>query len=100
MRPEGCQETHPRPTISCNLHISNQFLPRRSLTLRKTGTYTHRMTGRRLFFAVVVLMTVVLLRTPALHAQAKQRSMYVSVLNAAGAPVPDLGPSDFVVRED
>jgi len=26
--------------------------------------------------------------------------MYVSVLNEAGAPVPDLGPSDFIVRED
>jgi len=33
-------------------------------------------------------------------AQAVQRSLYVSVLNDAGAPVPDLGPSDFVVRED
>jgi len=26
--------------------------------------------------------------------------MYVSALNEAGAPIPDLGPSDFVVRED
>ena len=34
------------------------------------------------------------------HAQAVQRSLYVSVLNDAGAPVPDLGPSDFIVRED
>jgi hypothetical protein len=33
-------------------------------------------------------------------AQALQRSMYVSVLNEAGLPVPDLGPSDFIVRED
>src|SRR5262245_43548232 len=37
-------------------------------------------------------------RTPG--AQAIQRSLYVSVLNEAGAPVPDLGPSDFIVRED
>jgi Ca-activated chloride channel homolog len=58
------------------------------------------MTGRRLIEAVVVLLTVVLLQTPALHAQAMQRSIYVSVLDAAGAPVPGLGPSDFVVRED
>ena len=100
MRPEGCQETQPQPTISCNLHISNQFLPRRSLTLLKTGTYTQQMTGRRLLFAVVVLLTVVLLRTPAPQAQAKQRAIYVSALNPAGAPVPDLGPSDFIVRED
>jgi hypothetical protein len=34
------------------------------------------------------------------HAQAVQRSLYVSVLNDAGAPVPDLGPADFIVRED
>jgi hypothetical protein len=33
-------------------------------------------------------------------AQAIQRSMYVSVLNEADAPVTGLGPSDFVVRED
>ena len=26
--------------------------------------------------------------------------MYVSVLNEQGFPVPDLGPSDFIVRED
>jgi hypothetical protein len=26
--------------------------------------------------------------------------MYVSALNEAGAPVPDLGPADFLVRED
>lgn len=71
-----------------------------SLTVSKTGTYTHRMTGRGFLCAVVVLLTVVLLQTPAPHAQTVQRSMYVSVLNAAGAPVPDLGPSDFVVRED
>lgn len=33
-------------------------------------------------------------------AQPNLRSMYVSVLNEQGAPVPDLGPSDFIVRED
>ena len=58
------------------------------------------MTGRRLLQAVVVLLSVVLLRTEAPRAQALQRSMYVSVLDSAGAPVPDLGPSHFVVRED
>jgi VWFA-related protein len=35
-----------------------------------------------------------------LVAQALQRAMYVSVLNEAGEPVPDLGPTDFVIRED
>jgi hypothetical protein len=34
------------------------------------------------------------------HAQAIQRSMYVSVVDSAGAPVDNLGPADFVVRED
>jgi hypothetical protein len=33
-------------------------------------------------------------------AQAIQRSLYVSVVNDAGVPVPDLGPTDFIVRED
>jgi hypothetical protein len=35
-----------------------------------------------------------------LPGQALERSLYVSVVNEAGAPVPDLGPSDFLVRED
>ncbi len=33
-------------------------------------------------------------------AQPNLRALYVSVLNQQGAPVPDLGPSDFIVRED
>src|SRR5216110_1649864 len=33
-------------------------------------------------------------------AQALQRSLYVSVVNEAGEPIPDLGPADFIVRED
>ena len=36
----------------------------------------------------------------AVLAQPNLRSMYVSVLDDHGAPVPDLGPSDFIVRED
>src|SRR5262245_37808551 len=32
-------------------------------------------------------------------AQATQRSMFVSVLDKAVAPVPDLGPSDSIIRE-
>jgi len=36
----------------------------------------------------------------ALSAQALQRSIYASALDQSGAPVPNLGPSDFVVRED
>ena len=48
--------------------------------------------------AAVLLIFFIARAAP--HAQAVQRSLYVSVLNDAGAPVPDLGPSDFIVRED
>lgn len=30
----------------------------------------------------------------------RERSLYVSVVDQNGAPVPDLGPSDFLVKED
>lgn len=33
-------------------------------------------------------------------AQATERSLYVSVVDSAGAPVAGLGPADFIVRED
>lgn len=36
----------------------------------------------------------------ALRAQAIQRSIYASALDQNGEPVPGLGPTDFVVRED
>ena len=48
-----------------------------------------------LLLAAAVLVS---LATP--HAQAIQRSMYVSALDQAGAPVPELAPSDLMVRED
>jgi hypothetical protein len=70
------------------------------LTLFKSGAYTHLMTHRRVFAAALLLAALALVRPGRLAAQAIQRSMYVSVLNEAGAPVPDLGPSDFIVRED
>jgi len=35
-----------------------------------------------------------------LRAQAVQRSIYASALDQSGEPVPNLGPADFVVRED
>ena len=44
--------------------------------------------------AILVAMPVVL------SAQAVQRSMYVSAVDRSGAPVPNMGPPDFVVRED
>lgn len=33
-------------------------------------------------------------------AQARDRELYVSALDAKSVPVPNLGPSDFIVRED
>jgi len=51
--------------------------------------------------AVAKLVALLLLAAPAIiSAQAVQRSLYVSALDRAGAPVADLGPTDFIVRED
>jgi hypothetical protein len=54
----------------------------------------------RAFAGIVLLGIAAILFSAAPGAQAIQRSMYVSVLNEADAPVSDLGPSDFLVRED
>jgi VWFA-related protein len=85
-------------TISRNLQISNRFIAQRRLTLFGSGTYTDVMPERRAIHAFVVAATIA--AGAALHAQSTPRAMYVSVLDEAGAPVPDLGPSDFVVTED
>jgi hypothetical protein len=58
------------------------------------------MTNRRLFVVALSVVAGALAGTLSLDAQALQRAMYVSALNDAGAPVPDLGPADFIVRED
>ena len=58
------------------------------------------MTNRRLFVAVLSMAACALSWSGPVTAQAIQRAMYVSALTDAGAPVPDLGPADFVVRED
>ena len=58
------------------------------------------MTNRRLFVAALSVASCALAWTGTLHAQAIQRALYVSALNDAGAPVPDLGSADFTVRED
>jgi hypothetical protein len=58
------------------------------------------MLPRRIFVAVLLLVACVLVWSGPLAAQAIQRALYVSVLDQTGAPVPDLGPADFVVRED
>lgn len=50
--------------------------------------------------AVAALFTLAWMRATPVLAQALQRSLYVSVLDQDGAPVANLGPSDFIVRED
>jgi len=50
--------------------------------------------------AALGAILVLTLAAPGLLAQPILRSMYVSVLDEQGAPVPDLGPSDFIIRED
>jgi len=47
-----------------------------------------------------LLLGVVTLVSVSPLAQAVQKAMYVSVVDQAGAPVPALGPADFIVRED
>lgn len=52
-------------------------------------------------FAGTALLAGAAASVPALvHAQARERSLYVSVVNDAGAPVENLGPADFIVRDD
>jgi hypothetical protein len=53
-----------------------------------------------LFAGVLWLALSALMAPAALKAQALQRSIYASALDQSGAPVPNLGPTDFVVRED
>ena len=92
--------------------ISNSFSVIDRLTLVETEPYTHLMPSRRnrpssaslakrlISVARAFLAAIAIASGVRVGAQAIQRSMYVSVVNDAGVPVPDLGPSDFVVRED
>src|SRR5262249_11112087 len=50
--------------------------------------------------AFLLVPTLVVSSASLAAAQALQKSMYVSVVDQAGAPVPNLTPADFVVRED
>jgi hypothetical protein len=70
------------------------------LTLFESETYTQLMKDRRISRRALLITALGVVGTIPAIAQTPQRSMYVSVVNDAGAPVPDLGPSDFIVRED
>ena len=54
--------------------------------------------GRLPRSALLLLLT--LSSTAHVGAQPRSRSIYASALDQNGAPVPDLGPGDFIVRED
>jgi len=63
------------------------------------------MTRTRVFAgAVGALLTTAIWfsmpATPAGQRSDREHTLYVSVLDQNGAPVPDLGPTDFVVKED
>jgi VWFA-related protein len=58
------------------------------------------MTPRRVLVGVLVVSMFACVWSRRVAAQAIQKSLYVSVVDDAGQPVPGLGPRDFVVRED
>ena len=55
---------------------------------------------RCMLAGVSALATLVLSHPATLLSQAIERSMYVGVVDQTGAPVPNLGAADFIVRED
>ena len=56
--------------------------------------------GQVLIAGAIVAISAAVASATLVRAQPRERSLYVSVVNEAGAPVENLGPSDFVVRED
>src|SRR5438477_2075372 len=95
----GLYHTPPRTCNFPQVTHFKQFSTPARLTVSETGTYTHSMSARRLFTAICLLVGVCFADSR-VAAQAIQRSLYVSVVNDAGGYVPDLGPRDFIVRED
>jgi hypothetical protein len=70
------------------------------LTIAEVEPYTQVMALRRWSAAVSVVAAFVLLGSALVRGQAQQRVVYASAVDQNGAPVPNLKPSDFVVRED
>jgi hypothetical protein len=58
------------------------------------------MTFPRLMSVAGVCAVLAVAAPQSAEAQASQRVVYASALDQEGVPVPDLGPRDFVVRED
>jgi hypothetical protein len=87
--------------LSATYRFEKSFSQLTSLTVREAATYTARMrqpSPRRTLGTAVVLAAALL--TVTLSAQTVQRVIYVGVTDKSNNPVPGLGPSDFVVRED
>jgi hypothetical protein len=103
MHPRGCQETVGHETRAdlpaANYRFQKGLRRRFPLTLPKSGTYTDSVKSRHTL-ALLLVGAAIVLHPQALPAQAIQRSIYVSVVDETGAPVPDLAPSDVIVRED
>ena len=70
------------------------------MTLQKTGTYTDSMPSRRVLVGLLVVSALASRWPSHVAAQANQKAVYVSVVDAAGQPVENLGPADFIVKED
>jgi len=85
-------------TESGGLRARSRAFPGRS---RPLETFVHQPTVRvcRVVSSAILAGMVLAMAIP-LAGQARQRALYVSVLNKQGAPVKDVGPEDFVVRED
>ncbi len=58
------------------------------------------MTSRRWSASAALLASLAFLAPVFLSAQAQQRAVYARAVGQNGAPVPDLGAADFVIRED
>src|SRR5262245_46267517 len=91
-KPSGLYHTPPRSRNFPQLIEYKHFL-----------TYTHGMT-RPSVYATVFLVAGLWIGAAASAAgqrtAGRERSLYVSIVDQDGTPVPDLGPSDFVVKED
>src|SRR5688572_10912214 len=60
----------------------------------------HAARGLSLLLTICALVATAVAQTPQRGAGAATRDVYVSVLDRQGAPVPGLGTTDFVVKED
>jgi hypothetical protein len=83
-----------------NPHILNHFWRSRALTIVEIGTYTETVTRPHRRWAIVLALAALLPGARTADAQDRQRALFVTVVDANGQPVTELGPSDFIVRED